>query len=72
MASAIPKLDDPTPVRLPNIPKHAVFRRFCWDWLDLTTGDRWDHKGNPLGKSGLYLWQQEKALRQFASAAKVR
>lgn len=60
MTTRIPRLDDPDPVRLPNIPKTAKFRRFCWDWLD-TNGDRWDHKGNPLGKSGLWEHQARKA-----------
>ncbi len=45
-----PTIHDPTPVRMPNIPKDAVFRRFAWDWV-APNGDRWDHKGNPLPRS---------------------
>lgn len=60
MTTRIPRLDDPDPVRLGNIPKDAKFRRFCWDWIN-ATGDRWDHKGNPLGKSLLWEHQNRKA-----------
>lgn len=64
MTNRVTRLDGPDPVRLPVIPKRAVFRRFCWDWLDPETGDRWDHKGNPLGKHGLALHQASKAARK--------
>jgi len=66
MATPLPRLDDPTPIRLPVIPKDAVFRRFCWDWI-APNGDRWDHKGNPLGKS--LLWEHQNAKAHAAKRA---
>lgn len=65
LRSAVPSITDPTPVKLPVIPKNAKFRRFSWDWIT-PEGDRWDHKGNPIGKSLFWEHQNNKAHAELA------
>lgn len=54
----MPKVDDTVvPVRLPVIPKEAMFRMWAYDWV-APNGDRWDHKGNPLPPSFLSTYRR--------------